>query len=210
LKEYIVQSIPPQRLQSAVKNINTVLEALGQKSNNFPVSIEALQSAIEKVYSVKIYKYELFTEPKSVVGLQERWGPEGREVRVYLPKMELKNSRFYAAKEICHVVVDSRNAWSVAGTEVIKRLLNLSDVNYSPNGNSDSDQMLSEWLAEFAAAEFLYPHNQRASDRRQFVESGLTYATLSDRYQIPEFLVARVQSKEYLALCNEAWRLLGK
>ncbi len=200
------------RVVSVLKNVQKVKDHLySLTEQTFPVSVEEIQSSIQSVYNIKIDKFELDYEPSDLLGLHERWEKTQKSVIVVIPRMEVEKSRFYATKEMCHVVVDRKEDRSVDGPEVVQRLLTLSSFRQFPDTLSDtnSNQLNSEALAEMAALEFLYPFEMRVIDRKKWGSKVQTRSEIAQKYKLPEFLIDRVFYKENFEFCREALMSIG-
>lgn len=97
--------------------------------------------------------------------------------------------RYSICKEIFHILIDQeqyRNLDIFAHTEMVSVGVALDDSNVQPG-------VAAEYLAEFAAMEFLFPYANREAIIKSIKEPD--YLAIATQYRIPQLLVDKYLSK---------------
>jgi Zn-dependent peptidase ImmA (M78 family) len=118
-------------------------------------------------------------------------------------------SRFAVTKELSHLIIDEPEDWCTDGRQIIDELFELYGLEQSNNGTTvPQRKMISENIAEMAAAEFLYPHRFRAADLAALTAKPptTTMGKLEIRYELPAPIISRALSKWYMAIANVRWQ----
>lgn len=110
---------------------------------------------------------------------------------VHLKGQNLCWNRLVISKELFHVFLDSEESRNIG----IANHLNEFMSSFPDDANVPSNAVVSEWQAEFAAMEFLFPYKDRRiiKNKNDFVSSDI-----AARYRIPKVMVERYLSDEYM------------
>lgn len=102
--------------------------------------------------------------------------------------------RVVVCKELFHAVLDSEDYRNMA---LYKHLSEC--VMPSPDECRDpSPAKISEIMAEVAAMEFLFPYRERVTCKKLIAAGKLNFERIAEEYMIPQFLVERYMSEEWL------------
>jgi Zn-dependent peptidase ImmA (M78 family) len=126
------------------------------------------------------------------------------KVIIYIKKnMEEDWKRFAAVKELCHVVNDENEDWSIDGTGTIRALL---AEHHICSEKIAKDIVQSETFAEIAAIELLYPFKDRVVDLDSINGGGLSTSKIAGHYKIPEKMVSQALSEFYHKTVESLWK----
>ena len=167
------------------------------------ISVDQLFGLVQAEAGVQITAVAVLFEATYLRGRVERYGPNGREVRIHIrATLEYDMARFVSAKEAMHPLVDQDVDLSPCGDETLDELISQGHfglLSLSPSGNGP---VQSEVMAEIAALETLYPLDCRKGD----IERLLTVETvlkIAERYAIPSSYVATALDPRYLRKVGE-------
>lgn len=156
------------------------------------ISVENLYSVVENMYDVKINKKGVTFEGNFLRGLMERY-EKHVVIRVRANQTE-DWLRFTAVKELCHVIIDEREDWSVDGVRTIEDLL----IEYFANiGDVAKGVSQSEMLAEVAALELLYPFDCRDFDIKELAEKKTSIIKIANHHRVPPAMISRAVDNYY-------------
>ena len=83
--------------------------------------VEDFQRIVSQMYNIEILKFSVPFEGSFVRGMLERYR---NKAIIYIKKgMGEEWTRFVAVKEMCHIVNDEEEDWSVNGVSTIKEML---------------------------------------------------------------------------------------
>lgn len=100
-------------------------------------------------------------------------------------------TRLVLCKELFHVLLDSEESRNIFVAS------HLDDYLYSQFPDQDTlpkKGVISEFQAEFAAMEFLFPY----ADRAQIVRAPYDSAALAERYKVPKVKIEKFLSERYM------------
>ena len=156
------------------------------------LSIQDLETVISQMYGVKFVKTQVAFDGEYLRGMMERW-PDHVKIRVRQDQSE-DQKRFTAVKEMCHVVVDEKEDWSVDGVSTITSLL----YDWALETDEEAQRAThSEMLAEVAALELLYPFECRAGDLKLLAEDATTPTKIATYHKMPIRMVSRALTLDY-------------
>lgn len=193
-------------LESAFEKVKFVKEHKAMMCldpDRIPVSISDLKWVIGEYTQVSIEMYVVQFGSNYVYGLEERYASSAK---IYI-RADQGNfmSRYTAAKELSHILVDSEDDWDPKGSSTIdKLLLQLA----SPPGENDSS-VQSENLAGYVAIELLYPYEHRRGDAESVEKGKLTLEYLSMHYEIPVNIVGIAIHPIYMNIMGKVWEELA-
>lgn len=166
--------------------------------------VEEFQRVVGQMYGLKIEKFQVPFEATFLRGMLERYGD--RAV-IYVRKNQDEDwKRFVSIKELCHLVIDEPEDWSISGASIIRKLIS----EYKIDKGKPADRVIqSEVFAEIAAIELLYPHEGRAVDISNLESSATTIAKIASYYDIPEAIVERALSENHMELAGYVWSLVN-
>lgn len=115
---------------------------------------------------------------------------------VHLKAQNLCWNRLVICKELFHVLLDSEESRNIEiSNHLTEFMTSFPDVSSVP-----SMAVISEWQAEFAAMEFLFPY----ADRKIILsKNNFASSDIATRYRIPKLMVERYLSKEYMLFLEE-------
>lgn len=162
--------------------------------------VEDFQAIVTRMYGVAIKKFEVPFEGTFLRGMIERY--PSRAVIYVKKNMEEDWKRFAAVKEMCHIVNDEREDWSIDGASTIRKMLAEYHIR---RDRLVIPAVQSEVLAEITAIEILYPYEERLRDIDSVSGSGNTIAQIASFYKIPEVIVAQALSDWYHDMARTVW-----
>jgi hypothetical protein len=165
--------------------------------DRIPVSIDDLNYVVSDMYGLKIDLLDVAFQADFIRGMVERFA-EGR-VRISVRRSQDKDwKRFVAAKELCQIAIGEEETWSAEGTNTLEAMVLEGALGSEGESNGSTDpEVESEYLAEFAAFEILYPAEFRPQDMKSLAEGSETQTSLSVHYDIPTYVVGVVLSERY-------------
>lgn len=116
---------------------------------------------------------------------------EGSYKIIHMQGQNICWNRLVICKELFHVLLDSEESRNIGIADHIAEFMS----SFPDRENVPSIAVISEWQAEFAAMEFLFPYKDR------LVILSMTDYVSSDvasRYRIPKVMVERYLSEEYI------------
>ena len=164
------------------------------------VSVENLQKIIGRLAQLRIRKLLVDFEGTSLRGNVERY--EDR-VEIHVRK-SLSDSwrRFTVVKELCHLLLDGEEDWSVDVVTTIADLLAFSGFS-----GEETAEIRSEKLAEIMALELIYPIEDRRPDLASIAD-GKKISEIAASRKIPAIWIERGLNEDYLAACEGTWKAL--
>lgn len=168
------------------------------------LSVDELRDIVAQRTRVEIHIRTVDVEVEALYGFIERYD-EGRKACIYIVKnINPRWKRLVGVKEICHVLVDLPEDWNPDGVDTLQRLTTfVADFEAEENW-----ALRSEHIAEMAAIELLYPHENRRADLKAIEEGKLDIAALAARYRMPEIVLQTVLNPAYLNMCDKYWKLV--
>lgn len=188
-----------------VKHLREEYRSYSLAPNLNRLSVEDVFAIVRQMYQIEIVKQGVPFEARHTRGMLLRF----RHKALIYVRHDLDDDmkRFTAVKELCHVILDEEEDWSVDGVNTIEQLQN--DLHL--NGNDAKAKMAAstsqaELLAELAALELLYPIECRRADqqRQNFVAERAAY-----EHGIPVSMVERSISENYREAADRLWSDVG-
>ncbi len=183
-----------------IKQVRDEIKSVCLASDRPYLSINELCSVVSKMYELEIELFEVPFEGEFLRGMIERYQ---KKAIIYIKKGQSEEwKRFTVAKELCHIIADEPEDWSIHGEVTIGKLL----AEHQLAGVQLADRVVqSETFAEIGAIELLYPYKDRAYDRK----NGQTISSIASYHKIPEVIAAQALSDWYDALSNSVWARVG-
>lgn len=166
------------------------------------ISVEDLYAVVANMYDIPIVKKGVTFEGNFLRGLMERYERNIIiRVRANQPEDWL---RFTAVKELCHVIIDEREDWSVDGVRTIEDLL----MEYFANiGDVAKGVSQSEMLAEIAALELLYPYECREADLLKLTKNETSNVKIANYHRVPTTMISRALDAHYhMTIAGPIWQ----
>jgi hypothetical protein len=166
------------------------------------LSIEDFQKVVADMYQVTITKAQVGFSGTYVRGMMERY-ENLVKIRVRLDLAQ-DWKRFTAVKELCHVIIDEREDWSVDGIATLRDLV----VEYTLESGAVARRVVqSEALAEVAAIEMMYPFECRTHDLIAVLQNKTTEVKIAHYYGLPPSIVERALNQKFHdAVATPLWR----
>lgn len=183
-----------------IKHVREEIKAVCLAPDRPHLSIRELCSVVSSMYKLEITAYEVPFEGEFLRGMIERYADKAV---IFIRKGQSEEwKRFIAAKELCHIIADEPEDWSVHGETTISKLL----AEHQLAGfNQLADPVVqSETFAEIGAIELLYPFKERVTDRG----NGQTIASIASYYKIPDVIAEQALSDWYHEMSNSVWELI--
>lgn len=116
---------------------------------------------------------------------------EGNYKIAHLKGQNLCWDRLVICKELFQVLLDSEASRNISIADHLKEFMS----SYPNREIVPNEAVISEWQAEFAAMEFLFPFKDRSIiiNKQDFVSSDI-----AARYRIPKVMVERYLSDDYM------------
>lgn len=156
----------------------------------FVLSVDALKLAVEAICDVSIEMLEVMYTGEHIGGKVERYADKRARILVksgQSPEM----MRFIATKELCHILIDEEESWSVKGAETIRGLLREWELSKN-NGDGHTDPanpLQSEFLAEIAAVELIYPFEFRDADIAKIAANETSVTRIALEHEAPAYAI---------------------
>ncbi|MBB3944666.1 Zn-dependent peptidase ImmA (M78 family) [Rhizobium skierniewicense] len=197
--------ISGDKAHEAFKKIHHVREEYATYVNGANlncISVEDLYSVVSTMYEIKITKKGVTFEGNFLRGLMERYAKEVI-IRVRMNQTD-DWLRFTAVKELCHVIIDEREDWSVDGVRTIEDLL----IEYFANiGDVAKGVSQSEMLAEIAALELLYPYECREHDIARLAKKETSLIKIASYHRVPTAMISRALDSYYhVSVAGPIWK----
>lgn len=113
---------------------------------------------------------------------------------IILPGQKFCWNRFVLCKELFHVLLDVEDKQRIFAHNDVDA--HLEKYMYEDSPDSSPLNVQSEWLAEFAAMEFLFPHAHRAK------QIDVDSAVLAERYKVPKQKVEEYMRPKYIEMLD--------
>ncbi|ESY63130.1 MULTISPECIES: hypothetical protein [Mesorhizobium] len=156
------------------------------------VSVADLQWVVQDMYNLKIQMTQVPFEGAFIRGLIER--RDGEVLIRVQQNMPDDWKRFTAVKEMCHVVNDEPEDWSLDGVGTLKDLLR----EYAFEADQEAHRATqSEEFAEIAAIELLYPFECRVNDRELLKGDKTSLVKIATYHNIPVAIVGKAVDKHH-------------
>lgn len=156
------------------------------------ISVEDLYAVVSNMYQIEITKKAVTFEGNFLRGMIERY--HGRAIVRVRANQTDDWLRFTAVKELCHVIIDEKEDWSVLGVRTIEDLL----IEYFANiGAVAKGVSQSEMLAEIAALELLYPYDCRTFDLNELANKNTTIIKIASYHRVPPAMISRAVDNHY-------------
>jgi len=170
--------------------------------NNGHVSIENIETVIERIIRLPISKFTVNKETRHTLGSFHRF--EDR-IEIYVRKeLDPLVERFVVVKELCHAIMDESEEYSTDAVQTIRELKKLKMPYINLEGAPLATR--SEKLAEVMAVELIYPVEYRAADLSART-NGEPLASIAARRGVPPFIVEYALG-EHMEFCEAIWKLL--
>lgn len=172
----------------------------------FPyLSVDQFRDLVADRTAVAIRLRTIDVETKAVYGFIERWEEAGNKACIYIVKnIPPRWKRFVGVKELCHLVLDNKDDWSPDGADTLQRLtftVGITDIDALENR-----AFRSENVAEMAAIELLYPHEDRRQHVADILAKKTDVPTIAAKYRLPEVIIQMVLTPAYLSMCDKYWK----
>ena len=186
-----------------VKQVREEIAAYCLSHDRSVLPVEDYQRIVAQMYLLEIEKVEVAFEGTFLRGLVERYP---HRARIIVQKNQGEDwKRFTAVKELCHLVNDEQEDWSIDGVHTIKEMLLEYHVDSSRPGLAEVVTQ-SEIFAEIAAVELLYPFSQRKLDVVSMVEDpSFTFAKIAGYHKLPEYFVDLALTPWYHKMTMDLW-----
>ena len=174
-----------------------------------PASLDDIEQAICEEYDAIVEKKVLPFKSDLVRGLIRIWGPrDNRKLfaqTVIDSELNLGQSRYVQAKELCHVMLFHKESCTLDPTQIIAHFVQESVVV----ANSNVLDLKNETLADVCAFELLFPHDLRAAAAERIAAKHDTNFSIADWLEIPEHVVEQILEAGYMEFANEVWALVN-
>lgn len=183
--------IDDEKITAVLQKTRVVREHLAKicaKPQGPVLRIMDLHWAVEDIYQLKIEMLKVSFEAEHMRGMLERYSNDTARILVRAnqpPEM----IRFVAVKELCHLIIDEKDDWSHIGTETIKELLKEWELAAKDGVGlkCPPNALQSEFLAEIAAMELIYPFEFRDPDLAKLEGRQTTIAKIALEHKAPAF-----------------------
>ena len=157
------------------------------------ISVDTLRDIVSQMYEREIVMRAVPYGAMLTRGLIAEYGSQSI---VYVSRsLDEDWLRFTVVKEICHIVIEEEEDWSVDGVETIKNLI--LDIRLAGQHDPNDNATQSEILAELAAIELMYPFDSRQFDRKRLVAGETNPVKLANEQGLPQAIIAQAVSKRY-------------
>ena len=171
-------------------------------------SVDALLDHVRSGSEIPIILREVTYQGEYICARMERY-KDRIEISVNSNQDE-KWKRFAAIKELAHLKIDTIENCSPYGDERIEELCRRGLLGLASEKNHPSKPATqSEFLAEIAAIQIMYPYRRAAQDIEEHMEKRVPILRVSLERQMPEHYVATALDIEYMTFLNAAFQLLN-
>lgn len=152
------------------------------------LSVDSLRASVADMYDLEVELVEVAATTSHVDGLIERYAPK-RAVILIKASLSDDAKRFTAVKELCHLMIDEEDDWSVAGVETL-RLMKVEFDKVARDGEGVENPckaQTSEYLAWTAAIALMYPCEFHMGDKARVDAEETTIAKLGLYHSMPGY-----------------------
>jgi hypothetical protein len=181
------------KIKAVLNKVRIVREHLARHCpapQGLVLSVMDLHWAIEEVYGLKVEMVEVSFAGEHFVGTVERYADNRARILVKSEQSEAFR-RFVAVKELAHLIIDESDDWSTLGSDTVNHLMTEWKLVASNGYGHDepSNPLQSEFLAEIAATELMYPFCYRDSDAKklELLETNVTKIAL--QHEAPAYAI---------------------
>jgi hypothetical protein len=169
-------------------------------ADKIPVSIDDLAYVVSDMYGLRIEVNDVDFQAEFIRGMVERFKDGSARISIRR-EMSKDLKRFVTAKELCQLAISTDDDWSTEGTKTLEAMAFSGTL--ANGGQYDPAKfdlpVQSEYLAEIAAYEVLYPHEFRAHDRSELASGARTLKSLANHYDVPVFVVSSAIGERFEA-----------
>lgn len=166
------------------KKIRLHLNRTSQSVNAIPVSLDDLTDAIKEIYGFDIEVRLVEFDSTSVRGMIEIY--DNRAIITIDAEANLHDTRYVFAKEVCHIVVLSKdNETKDPGAIIDYYVHNRPETD---NGAHPED-VICEEVTKHGAVELLFPPPLRQSLKEEIAAGTTTVFKIAEKLQIPQHLI---------------------
>lgn len=167
-----------------------------------PVSMNILTKVVEE-YSGKKVAVKLVKWPSNYIrGCIKVWADFADIIASY--DLNLCWRRYVSCKELMHLAIDSIDSHT---KDIVKLVQKVYSKPLS-NGAIEYRDVQSEILAVIAAAEMLFPFEERQTEKDKVLRGEQKFIDIASFYKIPEAYVEKILSDEWMRALGDIHRKL--
>jgi len=194
------------KLLQGVQHIREVVRQYTLAQHPTSASVDDLKYAFEQMDGRKIH-IGMVGNSKEELARGIYLPYEDKVVILLDGSMTTYASRYVAVKEMCSLVLKDEQYLTPDAAELVSVLV---AEHKKPTDGEAPDYVTADEWAELAAAELLFPFEERASARERLANKTTTLFELSELYQVPERIIEDTLEQEYDDLCRSAWDKLNQ
>ena len=163
-------------------------------------SVDLLKALCERDYTnqVPIQVLQVDAQDETMQGCCLIGYPAGSATILLAHHLNLCWRRFVRCKELFHIALNRDEYHNINLSNHIEKI-----VLCFPDDDSNPEKSVQvELLAEFAAMEYLFPHEERVKILSKGELAAEDYKKIAEQYKIPLFFVERYLSREWVARLN--------
>ena len=188
-----------------VKNLKEDYCTYSLSPNKNVISIKDLIDTVARMYNLSIETIAVEFPGKFTRGVLLRY----RDKVIIPVRHNLENSwqNFTVVKEISHIILDQEEDWSFEGVKTITNLLD--DYLLMDKSSNAKNISQSEFLAELAALEIMYPHDCRTHDLKKIKNNETSKFKIAIQHKIPEVMIVKALSERHIKLADSIWKKIN-
>jgi len=168
-----------------------------------PIYIDDMFTAVQEISGYSITMREVNFDAEHTHGRFERYKGNIAKIDVRAG-LSVAEQRFVTAKELMHLIVDTREDYSPYGDQIIEELIDRGLLGKYNLASDISRPTASDVITEMAATEVLFPIQLRSAELSRVQRGETTYAKLATDYDVPNDCISRALNKSYIDACQEA------
>ncbi|GEM72051.1 hypothetical protein SAQ01S_18170 [Sphingomonas aquatilis NBRC 16722] len=190
------------KLATVLKKVDQVRDEIKRYCVGAPgpaLSVMDLHYVVQQMYGLRIDMIEVDFAAVHFQGKVERYSDKHARIIVRASLSE-REKRLVTVKEICHLIIDEEEDWSIHGTDTIDDLLGeVLQVSQNGTGNqSPTSALHSELMAMIAAGELMYPAEYRPSDMQDLADKKSTLSAIAVQHDMPAYAIAHMHKHHAL------------
>ena len=188
-----------------VKHIREVVRQYCLAPDMSETSIDDLTFAFEQMYGVEV-EYYLAPDLRDQL-LRGMYLRHDKAIKIYLDDtLPPQWRRYVAVKELCHLILGDSDYMTTDPGDLIE--LMIYEETAPQDGEAPLDLVADMW-AKYAAHEFLFPHENRATARKKLASGEETLFSIATNFGVPEHVIEWTLNDAYGEICDQVWATMN-
>ena len=159
------------------------------------ISIDGLQAVVHEHRGIPVKVHDVAFDAANIRGRMERYTTH---IDIHIRRnMDSEWKRIVTAKELLHAIIDDDEDCTPYGNLTLEELVAEGRIGHLCNESTNGKPVQSEWIAEVAAIELMYPNHYRVDDERALSRGEASLSHLALRFDIPEMFIETALQPSY-------------